>query len=135
MISRMQRARRAGPWSRKAIALVASVALALQALLLTFAPPVRTPASVAAHEQHAHAHHAQDGEARDRPAESPAHHAGLCCILASKLGTALGPVAAPPSLPAPDALRIALPPLHATAAIAARPRPGALGARAPPLVS
>jgi hypothetical protein len=132
----MQRARKTGTWSYQAIAVAASVAVALQAVLLTFAPPVGAAATVVTHEHQEHEHHAQQGDdAQGRPADVPSHHLGLCCILGSKLGTALGPVAAPPSLPTPAAVLIVTLPLHGTITIDGRPQSGTLGARAPPLAT
>ena len=129
----MQRAQQTKTWSRRAVAIAASAVLALQALLLTFAPPVAAPAPAGVHAQHEH--HAQHGGAPDLPADGAPHHLGLCCILAGKLGTALGPVATAPSLPIPTGLRADLRPARAMVTIAARPRSGALGARAPPLAA
>jgi len=131
----MQRAQKTGMWSYRAIALATSVAVALQAVLLTFAPPVGAAATVVTHERQQHEHHVAHDDAQDHPADAPSHHLGLCCILGNKLGTALGTVAAPPSLPAPTAVLIVMLPLHGAITIDRRPQSGALGARAPPLAT
>jgi hypothetical protein len=129
----MQRARRTNRWNRRAVALAASAVLALQAVLLTFTPPVAAPAPAAVHGQHEH--HGHEADPPDRPADNASHHRGLCCILAGKLGTAFGPVATAPALSAPMGLRVELHPVRARVTIAARPQSGALGARGPPALA
>jgi hypothetical protein len=118
---------------RAMIAPVVAFVFALQALLATWAPT----AEISPHHDFHHAaeHHSLPHDAL--PGGSPSngfdHHAKLCCILGSKLGTAIGPTPAIVFL------------LHPTAADAASVRPATefhelfrpplrpLGARAPPL--
>jgi hypothetical protein len=134
------------PVPRRATALIAAIAVAFQALLATW-PPAANPTSdagwqtqVLQQDDHHPAHHAVGREPGDTgpagpPPEDFAHHAKFCCILGSKLGTAIGPAPAPVSLPT----RVA----EAAQASHAATEPGTLfrphfwplGARAPPFVS
>jgi len=129
----MGRVRRLRKW-RAAIVFVAGIALAAQALLLTFAASVPAAPAQSAHALHAHddCPHEDDAPA---PADVPAHHRGLCCILGDKLGTALGPVSCPPSPEIRTSFHAIVPAVRAEIAVITRAVSGSLGARAPPPAS
>jgi hypothetical protein len=117
------------------IALLALVAFALQALLVTVAPPLEAAPKAVAHSHHIH-------DSGDCPYEhvppAPAdesHHRGFCCILGGKLGTALGPVASAPTVLERIAFYAVARPARAHVVMVTRPAVGSLGARAPPLAS
>jgi hypothetical protein len=124
-----------------AVAILAALALAAQALLATV-PTARDAPRSPGHHHHgghhggAHAGHTDDH--RRSPAEPPAipdHHGAFCCILGGKLGTALGPAPAAYVLPTRTAGPVALAPRAAKTFIVVTPPLRPVRARAPPLVS
>jgi hypothetical protein len=119
------------------IAVVAAAAVTLQALLATWPSSPIPSAPEPEHHAHHAAHHAgHDGHAADPsgpPSGAPDHHK-FCCILGSKLGTAIGPAPASVSLPArlEDVILAHAP--GTDVALVFRPPLRPLGARAPPLL-
>jgi hypothetical protein len=126
-----------GPSKAAALRVIAALAFAMQALLATW-PAMRSEAAPSPpHHSHHVAYHSDDGA--DNPAQpepEPVNHHKLCCILGSKLGTAIGPAPEAVLLPVPTG-ELAAEVARARARIPAIVRPPLrpLGARAPPLLS
>ena len=128
-----------------ATALIAVLVVAFQALLATWPHSADSTTGharqVEAAQQHEHrhaAHHLATDRGVGHPAGPPsddlAHHAKFCCILGSKLGTALGPTPSVAFLVHPVSTAVTLVPPRSEFHELFRPPLRPLGARAPPSV-
>jgi hypothetical protein len=115
------------------IAIIGAFAVTLQALLVTWPTAQTRPGILHDQSQHHHSFSVATDAAHDHGSRDAQHHYGFCCILGSKLGTAIGPAPAFFNLGGGNA-EIAirqLPPTEFLIVIRRLERP--LGARAPPL--
>jgi hypothetical protein len=119
-----------------ALGVIMALAFAMQSLLATWTAMRSDAAPSHPHHSHHVAHHSHDSADNPaQPAPEPVDHHKLCCILGSKLGTAIGPAPEPVLLPVPTGELVAeIAQAWTRIPVIVRLPLPPLGARAPPLL-